>query len=79
MEAKKNSKHFALADHFCSVLSEPGPLGEEHLPQPPGTLRETPDFLLLDFSGLPLHMGRASALQAFVVEGTTGVLSLSLH
>lgn len=40
-------------------------MGQEHLPQPRGTLREAPDFLLLDFSSLPLHMGRASAFAGF--------------
>lgn len=63
---------------FAQLLREPGPLGQGPLPQPPGTSSKVPAFMLPGFSSLPLHMGRTSTMQTFVVERTTGMPSISL-
>lgn len=63
---------------FAQLLRVPGPLGQGRLPQPLGTSSEVSAFTLLHFFSPPLHVGRASALQTFVVGRTTGVQSISL-
>jgi len=62
---------------FAQLLRDPGPLGHEHLPQPPSTSSEVAAFTLLGFSSPPSHMGRATALQTFVVRRTTWVPGIS--
>lgn len=76
-QERKNNPSFESADHFCSATEESWSIGPR-TPQPPGTSSKVSVFMLLGFSSLPLHMGRASALQTFVVGRTTGVPSTSL-
>lgn len=76
-QERKNNLSFESADHFCSATEPPWSIGPR-TPQPLGTSNRVYVFKLLGFSSLPLHMGRASALQTFVVGRTTGVPSISL-